>query len=528
MRKLLLASAAMLGATAGIASAQTTANPMQGQMAAPNFPGSVGNDSNNYVAQPSTYAGNKIGFAPIMVPQPGTVVVRLGGKVEADFMGFWTSGNTAQSGGGVAAGVKTGSAKLNPLAVAAYMRLYPGVDGMATNGIRYGAQVEIRENFPNPNVAPNLGVSQPGAAAATYSPGYSSATSPSGYSSAQTLFVRRAYSYIAADNVGLVRIGTTDGVIGLFDPCIFSGQCYDAGTGNFNGGNIQGTGPSAALAVPFAWLAQAGAEYGNAKIVYLSPQFFGFDVGVQYAPSMDNAFSNSTAGTPIQGTSCVQAGPACANTTTGTDPTRWFNQVAVGARYQGVFGPLGLGAYVVYETAGKEDFFGAPVSSGNGVTGNVYDNLSFVAAAFYLTYDTGVGTLTPAFDYIGGALNGQLTMRPTGGVSEQAFLPSLRYNNGPLALEVEAGLVNSQGAQQLTGISQRREFEFAAGGSYVMAPGLFLVGEYMYTYRHQGGFDFNAGAISAGTGTAGKAGWQAGYTRDAHGQGFLTSLVVAW
>ena len=28
-----------------------------------------------------------------------------------------------------------------------YFRLYPGVDAMAANGLRYGAQAEIRENF---------------------------------------------------------------------------------------------------------------------------------------------------------------------------------------------------------------------------------------------------------------------------------------------------------------------------------------------------------------------------------------------
>ncbi len=48
-----------------------------------------------------------------------------------------------------------------------------------------------------------------------------------------------------------------------------------------------------AYAVPWVWLTQAGAEYGNNKIVYLSPQFYGFDFGLQYAPSMGNAFQNS-------------------------------------------------------------------------------------------------------------------------------------------------------------------------------------------------------------------------------------------
>lgn len=169
------------------------------------------------------------------------------------------------------------------------------------------------------------------------------------------------------------------------------------------------------------------------------------------------------------------------------------------------------------------------MSSGAGVTGNKYDNLSFVNAALYVNYDTGFGVITPAFDYIGGALNGQLTMRPTGGVPEQGFLPSLKFANGPLAVEIEAGLINSQGAQALTGVSQRREIEVAFGGSYLVAPGLALVGEYMYMDRHQAGFDFAANALGAGsTGTPGTAGWKAGLTRDARGQGFLSAIVVTW
>jgi hypothetical protein len=43
---------------------------------------------------------------------------------------------------------------------------------------------------------------------------------------------------------------------------------------------------------------------------------------------------------------------------------------------------------------------------------------------------------------------------------------------------------------------------------------MYLVGEYMYEFRHQGGFDFVAGAVAA--------------TRDIHGQGLMFSTVVNW
>src|ERR1700694_3485599 len=56
MRKLLLASAAMLGATAGIASAQTPSmafQPSQGMMVGPSAANSVDNTSNHANGQPN-------------------------------------------------------------------------------------------------------------------------------------------------------------------------------------------------------------------------------------------------------------------------------------------------------------------------------------------------------------------------------------------------------------------------------------------------------------------------------------------
>src|SRR6185437_6823103 len=121
------------------------------------------------------------------------------------------------------------------------------------------------------------------------------------------------------------RVGDTDGVIGLYDNCIFSNQCWDGGSGIFNGGMMQGQ-DVAGVNPPFVWLAQAGAEYGNAKITYLSPQFFGVDIGVQYAPSMGNGYSacaSTNSGTAAAtANNNNQAETACNATTTGADPTR--------------------------------------------------------------------------------------------------------------------------------------------------------------------------------------------------------------
>ena len=198
-----------------------------------------------------------------------------------------------------------------------------------------------------------------------------------------------------------------------------------------------------------------------------------------------------------------------------------MNQVAVGVRYQGTVGPVNLGAFAVYETAGKvSNPGGGTVLTGlNTVNSGAirYDNLSFVNAAVKVEVPS-VG-VTWALDYIGGALNGQLAMRPTGGAPENAFLTGLVYRNGPFVLGAEVGIVESQGSTSLTKVTQRKETEFAFGGTYNAAPGLAFVLEYMHTERHQGGFDFLANAASAPA---------SGLTRDVKGNSVSFSTIVTW
>ena len=69
-----------------------------------------------------------------------------------------------------------------------------------------------------------------------------------------------------------------------------------------------------------------------------------------------------------------------------------------------------------------------------GVTGGVqhlrYDNLNFYKAGVAVT----AANFTLAADYIGGAINGALSMRPTGGVPTNAVMTGLTYANGPITL----------------------------------------------------------------------------------------------
>ncbi len=148
-----------------------------------------------------------------------------------------------------------------------------------------------------------------------------------------------------------------------------------------------------------------------------------------------------------------------------------------------------------------------------------YDNLSFYKAGVAVT----AMNVTLAADYIGGRVNGQLAMAPSGGVNENAVLVGVTYANGPIVLGAEFGVIDSQGDPRLTGVSQRHEYEIGVGGTYKLAPGVQLVAEYQYEARHQGGFDFATGTLGQTVGGAVN-----GRTNDSRGQGLLLSTVLTW
>jgi porin-like protein len=170
------------------------------------------------------------------------------------------------------------------------------MDGLATNGLRYGGIVEIRQNFIGQSYGLNItapsGTSNPGA-------GGANSSSPSGNSSASTLYVRREAVYFGSDQIGIIRIGQDDGPFSQFDNGVTT---FQFGTGAWNGDapdNFIGSG-----IVVFPFWSGVGAEYVNSKVAYFSPRFAGFDLGVSFAPAN---VSNSAAACPVAGAGCVAA-----------------------------------------------------------------------------------------------------------------------------------------------------------------------------------------------------------------------------
>jgi hypothetical protein len=547
MRKLLLASVATLGTGGGFVSAALAQAPVgawgQGQTAYPMAPSppTGANNNNNYQAPALP--------GPVANPTPGTIVIHVNGRVQVDFTANWSSADqrffTAPAGspGGatIAPGAATpastvqgvngtGVAKVQPESILTLARLWFGADAMATNGLRYGASFEIRQN----NTGFQASTSSSGA---------------SGYSSLQTLFVRRAFMYVAGENWGIVRVGEGDGPISIFDNGVTTFQFLP--TGNLGGGDLQNWPQNVTPALVAS--AQQGAEYVPAKVVYLSPQIAGFDFGLSYAPSPANGYGVVTSaggvgstlfGANGTGLTCGTATSGCPTLSSGpgaTDGARWRNAVEAGVRYQGAFGGLGVLAYAVYMGSGTVNYTGqvARTTVGGPATGPGAANLGVSAASFgggatgaafstatrytgnYQPLSLGSGGIALTYagftvggNLIGGADNGQLAEMPKGGAPLFGYILGAKYVKGPFTIGITGEEWWDQGTVQLAGISQRRGRGISTGLAYAIAPGFTAYTEYQWVDQTQNGQNLITGALGSNA------------NNNIRGQGFLVGSVV--
>jgi hypothetical protein len=480
MRTLLLASAATLAiAGAGAASAQTPLLPatvLQGQVATRPTASVPGANNNNNDQAPAL-------SGPILNPTPGSIVIHLNARVMVEAGAGFSSVDHVTTG--------AGDFKRSPTSILSYMRIYPGMDGLAANGLRYGGSIELRENF----TAFNTNTSSSGA---------------SGYTSDETVFVRRAFVYLANDQLGILRIGQADGLISIFDDGVTTFQNITP-TSVLQGGDLQSMVPGV-VAPPFVFLSQAGNEYGNNKFVYLSPQIAGFDIGLQWAPTIGNGFGACN----ITGRDCA----ALSSSSVPPDGARVLNEYAAGIRYQGEFSNVGLLAYAVYEGSGHTQYtgtaaaavaqLGAGAAAGTTYNGR-FNNIGVTSVGAAVSF----AGLVVGGNGIFGQMNGQLAPKPEGGAGVSAWLVGARYVLGPASIGAAFESMDQQGAIGLTGISQRHSYAAAVGGSYSLAPGLTAFAEYQYMNQRQSGFDFV-------TSTAGAA------NNSVQGQAFLIGTLVTW
>ncbi len=463
MRKLLLASAAVIGGIAsGQAIAQTAPPPAPGPLPPtwtegpqPTAPSGIATANTNLNAQGFYTKG------PLPAPTPGSIVVRFNGRVV--FYGFAENETSDRVGG----------RKAQPYGTLGYLRMYQGVDGMTSSGLRYGAAAEIRVTDSFSNASTTSG----GSSAATI--GVSNTAVPAGgaftYVPGKQLYVRRAFVYLGGE-WGAIHFGQDDGPLSLLDAGVTTFQTYNDGGWN---DDLNSIGNVDTPVWPFP--SGIGNEYTTSKVVYLSPQIAGFDFAASFEPDdnpLGDTIGSASAFSPQLSTGLLPG-----------EIARRRNTYEVGARYQGAFGPAGLYVWGGYMGSGV-------VTPGAGATAPVshYDGLGAYNGGIALNF----GGLRVGGSVIGGRMNDQIALKVTGAHNMFAYIGGVQYTLGPLTVGASYLNVKSPGALNAAGgplPSDRREGGLNVGGTYVVAPGLLFWLSATYGQRYQGGFNFSTGAL---------------------------------
>ena len=433
-------------------------------------------------------------------PAPGTVTVRLNGRFRFFAAAVFDRDVDNPFAGGAGTVVPTQGTGLNKQAnydFGTYARLYPGFDGVAANGLKYGASLEIRQDI---NAAAGGG-------------GFGSISSRS--SARNQLYFRKLWGYLGTDTLGTIRLGATDGPTSLYMTGNFE---------NFNDGGLNGDVPgllSGATATPWPF-ADVGSLNTGDKAMYLSPQFFGFDFGVSFEPNTGNGNNSSNCGGGVFGTATSGganissvSGPGCdrlSSTFVNAETARRRNTFDGIIRYRGSFGGVGLAATAGYIKSGHvRDNSGLPFTSTTGFIPNAanariaYEGLDVGDFGVALTF----GGLSVGGKYQVGRYNGQWQLVPDGAPGGEAWLVGASYTAGPLV--VGAHYLDFKSAGDLGNAfagRERRENAVSAGATYALAPGVSLFLHYTYSQRKQNGFNFVTGqGVTAGAvGAAGNPG----------------------
>ena len=331
--------------------------------------------------------------------------------------------------------------------------------GKAANGLRYGVALEIENDAyrqpqagnPATNVVSNAGKN--------------------------TLTYDEAWAYLAGP-WGQVRFGDEDGAIQQ----LASGHITGFGIGGLDSGDafqqVVGGNNRVALNNP--------NDLGdNTKLIYLSPQFFGFDAGV--------SFSFNTQDGPNSGCDSLATAALCDRVSAlPGGSTRRRNEVQAAIRWRGSFGPVGLAATVGYIGADSIKNTTFPAISGDRI------DMVWAGAAV-----TGYGFTVGGW-FTGGTANANYTTlvaSRTGALRDDrdvgAYLVGATYTIDAITVGGHFTQILSAGDQTF-GTGGRRETAFAVGGNYRVAPGLDFFAEYLQSQRKERGVNLGGGLAANG------------------------------
>jgi predicted porin len=304
------------------------------------------------------------------------------------------------------------------------LELHVFIDGRAANGMTYGAVFEFQMD-----------------------------NAVTGAADGSTVSMDEAYGFIAFPNLGRIYFGAEDSAASLL-------QVRHPAAGVLTADGVwdefivqQGLYGSS----PYL---TSGINDGNdaTKIGYLSPQFFGFDFGISYAP---NSFEGERTEVPGGGNS-------------QRDRTGLENELSVGLRYRGTFGPVGVqaGFGAMRADAARQNANGTPIANRQQTV------TAYTVGARVDAYGFAFGG-----EYTWGQYNGPSVGRTAlnrGLDDSWHYVLGATYTLGPVVFGALFGQAQQDNGTNAGGVPlpDRKHTIWGLGVVYTMAPGLQLFAGY--------------------------------------------------
>jgi hypothetical protein len=354
------------------------------------------------------------------------------------------------------------------------------VSGKAAQGFTYGGQVDLEFNALEGNLT---GGNRSGV-------------------QRSTAVVGEAYVYVAHERFGQIRMGDEDGVLG--------GLMNSGFITNFGTGGVYGVWEQFQIRQSGNRTQTGAAQLGdNTKVIYMSPQYYGFDFGVSYAPN-GGGFGNGGCPSDTATAGCDRAYAFRGATAWAVAPAAQLgamarrNEYQIAARYRGSFAGVGVSATAGYIGAGTAydlSNAGAQVRTMNGL--NVWQ---VGAQATYMGFTLGAVYYQGDYNFFWGN-----TVR--GDRQAQTLNVGASYTSGPFTFgsnmvtgvyeggarsdfDAASGRLVRQSSPVAYGdrhnLASQRRWGMSVGANYRLAPGLDLIAEYVYHSVRENGRDLDS------------------------------------
>jgi predicted porin len=303
------------------------------------------------------------------------------------------------------------------------------VTGKAANGLAYGAVIELQNDGFGGGAGGGIDTDE-------------------------------AYIFVSSPTLGTIRFGDEDNAASIMQvraPSITGlGPDGDWDDNILSASNaLTSTGPSLLT----------GINDGNdaTKIIYLSPQFFGFDFGISYAPTGRGGSEGERAWNGRG----VDTLTAVGTPNLQRDPLGLDNELSLALRYRGTFGGVGVAAGFGYQQSDGATATAAGLPA-NGNDINAY-TVGLTVAAFGLT----VGGEYTWGEYTG--ISAGRASLPNGRDDSDHFVLGATYVMGAFQVGAFYGIANQDNGGTLT---DREQTVWGLGVAYTVAPGLEVFGNY--------------------------------------------------